>query len=64
MQISDIVEESIRIHSPKDLAALIEKAAADLGFDRFAFCSLSAMPQRNSELTAEFTPWLLLFVIG
>ena len=40
MRISEFLEESKRLSTPEAMRSLMEKAAADLGFDRWAYCAL------------------------
>lgn len=41
MQLSDFIEQSNRQDSPAGILALMERAANDLGFDRYAYCALT-----------------------
>ncbi len=41
MRLSDFIDESNRADSTKSILALMERAAGDLGFDRFASCALT-----------------------
>ena len=41
MRISDFIEQSNQAKSPKSLLALMERAADDLGFDKFAYSALT-----------------------
>lgn len=45
MRISDFIEQSNQATSPEPLKALIERAAGDLGFSRYAFCALTRHEQ-------------------
>lgn len=41
MRISDFIDESNRADSTQSIIALMERAAGDLGFDRYAYCALT-----------------------
>ena len=41
MQLSDFIEQSNRQDSPAGILALMERAASDVGFDRYAYCALT-----------------------
>jgi LuxR family quorum-sensing system transcriptional regulator CciR len=41
MRLSDFIDESNRVDSTHAIRALMERAAADLGFDRYAYCALT-----------------------
>lgn len=41
MRLSDFIDESNRADSTESVLALMKHAAADLGFDRFAYCALT-----------------------
>jgi LuxR family quorum-sensing system transcriptional regulator CciR len=41
MRISDFIDESNKLDSPEVLLTLMERAVADLGFDRYAYCALT-----------------------
>jgi LuxR family quorum-sensing system transcriptional regulator CciR len=41
MRISDFIEQSNQMDSPAAILALMERAAGDLGFDRYAYCALT-----------------------
>ena len=41
MRLSDFIDESNQADSTQSLLALMERAAGDLGFDRFAYCALT-----------------------
>lgn len=41
MRISDFVGESNRLTCREDVVGLMERAAADFGFDRYAYCALT-----------------------
>jgi DNA-binding CsgD family transcriptional regulator len=41
MRLSDFIEQSNKADSPAAILALMERAAADLGFDRYAYCALT-----------------------
>lgn len=42
MRLSDFIDESNRADSTHAACALMERAASDLGFDKFAYCALTA----------------------
>lgn len=42
MRLSDFIDRSTQVDSTQPLLALMERAAGDLGFDRFAYCALTA----------------------
>ena len=41
MRLSDFIEDSNRAKSPESVLALMERAASDLGFDRYAYSALT-----------------------
>ncbi len=41
MRISDFIEQSNQIKSPEALLKLMQRAADDLGFDKYAYCALT-----------------------
>lgn len=41
MQLSEFIEQTNRQDSPGAILALMERAAGDLGFDRYAYCALT-----------------------
>ena len=41
MRLSDFIDESNRAGSTESILALMEHAADDLGFDRYAYCALT-----------------------
>jgi LuxR family quorum-sensing system transcriptional regulator CciR len=41
MRISDFIDRSNQVDSPADILALMEEAANDLGFDKYAYCALT-----------------------
>ena len=41
MRLSDFIEASNRAKSPESVLALMERAASDLGFDRYAYSALT-----------------------
>lgn len=41
LRLSDFIDESNRADSTESVLVLMERAAADLGFDRFAYCALT-----------------------
>jgi DNA-binding CsgD family transcriptional regulator len=45
MRITDFIDRSNQLDSPANVLALMESAAADLGFDRYAYCALTRHEQ-------------------
>lgn len=41
MRLSDFIDQSNQADSTKSILALMERAAGDLGFDRYAYCALT-----------------------
>jgi DNA-binding CsgD family transcriptional regulator len=41
MRLSDFIEQSNKADSPAAILALMERAAGELGFDRYAYCALT-----------------------
>lgn len=41
MRVSDFIEQSNKANTPQAILALMERAASDLGFDRYAYCALT-----------------------
>ena len=50
MQISDFIDQSNQMDSAEAIVALMERAASDLGFDRYAYCALTPYLCRLSSL--------------
>lgn len=52
MRLSDFIEESNRADSTHAICAVMERAAADFGFDKFAYCALT----RHDRYDAGYNP--------
>lgn len=52
MRLSDFIEESNRADSTHSIRALMERAAADFGFDKYAYCALT----RHDRYEAGYNP--------